>query len=401
MKKKLQLLGMGVSMVVLMSACGAEEKPDVEAVTEATETIADIDIEKVFDFNASDYVTLGEYTNLTVDKVKAEITQEDMDEQIMILQDENTEYIPVTDRPAQENDQVTVVYTQIVDGEEIAASEEEGDLLTIGDGYYGEVFEEAMIGMNIGEEKTFTEILSEEEYDESLAGKEAEYKVTLQGIDEVFVPEYNDALVAEATDFSTTEEFEEDMRASLFSQAEESWLSQAAMDAMGLAVENAEINGYPDTLYDACFEETFSYYQASADMFGMELDSFLNDFVGAGDEVIHQESELWANEVVVAMAIADAQKMDFSKQNFDALVETYAAAYGYDSAEEFISDNGVFNVYASVLLEEVGNKLLETASFHEITEAEYEAKQSEENTESSTEEMLEDTEVLLENTEYL
>ncbi len=100
------------------------------------------------------------------------------------------------DRAVAENDTVLMDFEGSIDGELFDGGAAEGFTLNIGSNQFIPGFEEQMIGMNTNEEKVITVTFPEEYHSEDLAGKEAEFKVTVKEIQEKVVPELDDELAA-------------------------------------------------------------------------------------------------------------------------------------------------------------------------------------------------------------
>ena len=119
-----------------------------------------------------------------------------------------------------------------------------------------------------------------EDFYEETAGKTAEFTVQIKSISEVSVPEYTDEFVAANTEYDSRKAYEQALREELITSAQQEAASGAGEDALDLAVSNATVNGYPQALYDACYNSTMEEYQQYADMFGVGIDELLKDFMG-------------------------------------------------------------------------------------------------------------------------
>ncbi len=107
-----------------------------------------------------------------------------------------------------------------IDGEEFEDGSAEDFDLELGAGYFLDDFEAQLVGANAGETKELT-VVFPEEYDETLAGKEAKFTVKVNSISEKSIPEYNDAFVSSISDYSTTAEYEDSLKAELLASQQE------------------------------------------------------------------------------------------------------------------------------------------------------------------------------------
>ncbi len=376
MKKRLCAAVMFGMATCLFAGCGGN------GGGQSGEAVTDTETQAFLDYNVSDYVTLGEYKGLMVQYPVPTVSNEDVEMSIEELLEENTEYKKITIRGVESGDYLTIDFTGTIDGQEFDGGSAEDYEFVIGAEEFPQEFENNLLGKSAGETVTF-QMVYPEDYEEEIAGKTAEFTVTVKAVSEMVVPEYNDEFVAKVTDYDTTEAYEEAMREELISDAQEEAAAGAGDEALSLAVGNATVSGYPQALYDACYNSTMEEYQQYADMFGMELDEFIRDFAGEDDlEGITVES---VNEILVAQAIAEKEGFSITEKNYAAEAESLAGAYGYESVEDFTADYGKVSVMTMLIREKAVQFLYENAEIEEVSEEEYYG-------EEELEELTEDTE---------
>lgn len=260
------------------------------------------------------YVTLGDYKNLEIDRVVYTITDEDVQSEIEGLLYSYAETNEISDRAAQDGDIVNIDYVGTVDGEEFEDGSEEDCEVEIGSETFIEGFEEQLVGMKNGETKDIT-VTFPEPYDGVLDGKEAIFHVTMNQIYELDMPKYNDEFVQEYTDSSTTDEYEAALKEELQTSSDEDSESMACSDALYEIMENSTFDGYPQELYDLTKTELETSIQDMADMFGMEVSELFGD-----DYDIDEATAEAVNEKLIVYAIADAEKLQVSDEDYDSYV---------------------------------------------------------------------------------
>ena len=322
----------------------------------------------VLNFKAEDYVKLGDYKNLKVQYPVPEVLEEDVEYAIQELQEENKEYREITDRPSKEGDSVNIDYTGVMDGEEFEGGSDTDYELVLGSGDFLEDFENSLIGKNKGETVTFPLTFPEEYFDSEAEGKQAEFTVTINKISEVIVPEYTDEFVAEVTDYKTIEEYEEYIRGDLIATAQEESASASGEDALAMAVENAEVDGYPQELYDFYYDETVSGYQFYASMMGMEYEEFLEQM---GEGAVEDAAIAQVNEYLVAQAIADKEGLAVTEEGYQEEAQALLEEYEYDTVEELEADYGKTSIITQIVRSRVVNFLYENADVEEVSQDEY------------------------------
>ncbi|MCI8454339.1 MAG: trigger factor, partial [Lachnospiraceae bacterium] len=97
-------------------------------------------------------VTLGEYKGVEVKKAKAEVTDEDVEQELTREREKNSRLITVEDRGVEDKDRVTIDFDGYVDGERFEGGKGEDYPLTIGSHTFIDTFEEQLIGKTLGEE---------------------------------------------------------------------------------------------------------------------------------------------------------------------------------------------------------------------------------------------------------
>lgn len=386
MKKKHIFLAaiLGINVIVTAGCGNTNNSGESLSNTETSEG-------EIFDYKVSDYVTLGEYKNLSILYPVPVVSDDDVEMSIEEFLDENTEYNEISDRPAQDGDYINIDFTGTIDGEEFEGGTAQDYEFTLGQEEFIEEFEANVIGKNTGETFTFKMVFPDE-YDEDLSGKTAEFTATLNSINEVVVPEYNDEFVKKATDYDTTAEYEEALREELMVSAQEESASVAGDDVLEKAVENATFNGYPQSLYDACYNETVEQYQSYADMFGVEYEEFMTDFMEEGD--VESETLSWVNEILVSQAIAEQEGFEVTDEDYQEEAEALAVEYEYESVDDFISDYGELSVRVMIVRDKAIAFLYENAQIKEVSEDEYYGEDEEEELSDDDTELIieEDTE---------
>ena len=128
-------------------------------------------------------VELGEYKGLEGKEIDAEVTEEDVNEQIEALLAQYTELV-VKDGEVAEGDVANIDFKGFVDGEAFEGGEAEGHDLEIGSGTFIPGFEEQLVGLKAGDEKDVKVTFPEEYQAEELQGKEATFEVKVNEVKE-------------------------------------------------------------------------------------------------------------------------------------------------------------------------------------------------------------------------
>ena len=139
-------------------------------------------------------VTLGDLSGADVERVSAEVTEEAIDRTIGILQKQRRTF---AQRPAAEGavegDRVTIDFEGTIDGEPFTGGKAEAFAFVIGEGQMLEQFDKGVRGMKVGESKTFPLQFPADYHGQDVAGKEADFMVTMKKIEAAHLPAVDEA----------------------------------------------------------------------------------------------------------------------------------------------------------------------------------------------------------------
>ena len=311
------------------------------------------------------YVTLGDYTGMTIDRIKTTVTDDDVQEEVQNDLYANADYTEVTDRAAQDGDTVNIDYTGTIDNAEFDGGSDSDFDLELGSGTFLSDFEDGIIGMKTGETKDIA-VTFPEDYDGELDGKSAVFSVTVNSITEVTLPEYNDAYVQDNYGYDTTAEFEASLKSDLQEQYDEDAQYTACADALAQAVDNSTFDGYPQELYDATKTQVESDNQAFAEQLGIEWTDLVGEDYDIDDDVIsaiHEKMVVSVIAVLVLVFVSDDELNSYIDDNWEL--------YEYDSRDAFVEDNGEDTLRYSLLYDKVLNFLGENNTFQDVDADDY------------------------------
>ncbi len=137
----------------------------------------DIHVEVLPDFEPA------EVEGLALTRLTADISDEEVDEEVAKIAEENVQYADRdVDAAAEDGDQLSIDFVGKIDGEEFQGGKGEGVPLVLGSGSFIPGFEEQLMGVKAGDEKLITVTFPEESGADQLAGKEATFDVTVQAV---------------------------------------------------------------------------------------------------------------------------------------------------------------------------------------------------------------------------
>ncbi len=221
------------------AAAANEAKLRVAGQPKITEKEGAPEGELAFDavFEVYPDVKIGELAGAEVEKIRTEVTDEAIDRTLDILRKQRRTYAQRPhDAAVEAGDRVTVDFEGKIDGETFQGGKAEDFQFMVGEGQMLKEFDDSVRGMKAGESKTFPLAFPADYHGKDVAGKTADFMVTVKKIEAANLPEVNEAFakslgIAEGT----VDALRADIRKNLEREVKFRLLArnkQAAMDAL-------------------------------------------------------------------------------------------------------------------------------------------------------------------------
>jgi trigger factor len=146
------------------------------------------EIEYSATFEVYPEVVLGDVAGESVVRSTFELSQADVDNTIATLRKQRASYAPVK-RAAQNDDKVVIDFTGTLDGVVFEGGEARDYPVTLGSGRMLPEFEAAIVGMKVGETKSFDMTFPENYHGKDVAGKQVTFSITLNSVEGPVLPE--------------------------------------------------------------------------------------------------------------------------------------------------------------------------------------------------------------------
>jgi trigger factor len=309
------------------------ENCDLDIVSRPEIGVEQIEKGKDFIFTATvavkPEITLGEYKGIEIEKIEAEVTEEDVMAEIQKAQKDNSRMIPVTDRAAKLEDEVTINFEGFIDGVAFDGGKGENYGLVLGSHSFIDTFEDQLVGTNVGDKLDVNVTFPEDYQAADLAGKPAVFKVEVLGIKEVELPELDDEFASEVSSFDTFEEYKEDTRktletkkASEVEKQKESKVIEKLIEASTIEIPEPMITYNQEKMIDD-FSQKLAYQ-------GLSLDQYLQftqQTKEAMMESVKPEAIRRIQSSLVVEAVAKAEKIEATEEELNAEIEKIAGMY--------------------------------------------------------------------------
>ncbi|MDO5344313.1 MAG: trigger factor [Lachnospiraceae bacterium] len=356
------------------------EKPEEasEAMSEEAEEITAEELGERPEYNALDYVTVGDYKGLTVTVDPVQVTEEDVDAAIEERVANAEMYDDQTDGTVQEGDTVNIDYEGKKDGVAFDGGTAQGFDLTIGSDTFIDGFEDGLIGVEVGDTVDLNLTFPENYGSEELAGQEVVFTVTVNSVK--VMPEVTDTLVDALSEgaYSTVDGYRAYLKEELESQATQDQEGMIYQDLMIQLYNICTVNEYPQDLVDYSEASMRQVYESYAEQYGMELADFTQQFFGMTEEQFQQaiseavEQNLQAELILIA--IAQQEGLTISDEEFQTGCAEYAENNGYASADDLIAEYGEAMLRIDLLMDKALRFVKENAVIQETPETESESE---------------------------
>ena len=295
-------------------------------------------------------VQLGDLSTAEIEKVSAEVSDAAIDKTIDILRKQRRTFAQrAADAPAQEGDRATIDFEGKIDGEPFAGGKAENYQFLIGDGQMLKEFEEAVRGMKSGDSKTFPLSFPADYHGKDVAGKQADFLVTVNKIEAAHLPEINDALakslgIAEAT----VEALRADIKKNLEREVKFRILARNKNAVMDALIASAELD-LPNASVQSEVVRMIEGARADLKQRGIK-DA---DKAPIPEEVFRPQAERRVRLGLVVAELVRTHELQAKPEQLKAHIEELAASYEkpQEVVRWYLSDNNRMAEVEAVVIE--------------------------------------------------
>lgn len=331
-----------INMVLPEAYDSAIEELDLEPVDRP-----EIDIETIekgkpiiitVEVDVKPEVKLGDYKSIELEKIEYNVTDEMIDNELRLVQEQNGRIIDAGDREIKDGDILTIDFAGYLDEEQFEGGTAEGYELEIGSGSFIPGFEEQLVGKKKDEEVEVNVTFPEEYQEESLAGKEVVFKVTIHEIKEKELPKLDDELAKDVSEFDTLDEYKASIREKLEEEAKNREKVEKENKTIEKIVELSEFE-IPEGMIESQLETEVQEFNHRLQSQGLEFEQYLT-ITGSTVEDLKVQLRPAAEKRVaidlVLEAIGKTENIEVTDEDIDAELNKIADMYEQEDKEEFI-----------------------------------------------------------------
>ena len=288
-------------------------------------------------------IKIGEYKGIEIEKIDSEVTDDEVMAEILKTQKENSRSIPVEDRPAAMDDEVTINYEGFMDDVAFEGGKGENHKLTLGSHSFIDTFEDQIVGKNIGDKFDVNVTFPEEYHAPELAGKPAVFKVELLGINAVELPELDDEFAEEVSSFDTFEEYKADVK-KILEVKKERTVKNKKQEAVLTKIAEATEMELPEPMIKYNQEKMFEEFGQNLMYQGIKMDQYLALMGTTKEQMLEQIKPDAIKRIkngLILEAVVDAENITATDEEYDEELKIMAESYQMEinKLKELIGDN--------------------------------------------------------------
>ena len=347
----------------------AAKESELEIVSQPKLEVVQIEKGKPFIFTAEvavkPEVTLGDYMGIEVEKSDVEVTDEEVMAEIDKERESNSRTITVDDRAVEDKDIVTIDFEGFVDGEAFEGGKAEDYSLTIGSNSFIDNFEEQLIGAKIGEEVTVNVTFPENYQAEELAGKPAEFKVTVKEIKVKELPELDDEFAKDVSEFDTLDEYKADIKKNLTESKEKEALAAKEDKVVEKIIENATME-IADLMVETQTRNIAEDFARRIQQQGLSIEQYFQ-FTGLNAETFLEQMKPQALKRIqsrlVLEKIAEVENIEVSDERVEEELKNMAETYQMevDKVKELMGEEELKQLRKDLAVMEAATKVRDAA----------------------------------------
>ena len=258
-----------------------------------------------------------DFKGLALKKALYQVTDEEMEAQLKLLQKNMTQQIPITeDRPVKENDSVLIDYEGYKDGMPFPETQKtENFSMKIGAGAISKTLDEELIGMKPGENREITVNFPEDHFNEKLANHEITFHVTLHEIREEILPEIDDEFAKKFGQYETLDDLKNAITSNLnegYQKRVEQELNEQIYKDL---IEKTEFE-LPDSMVDYELnniideiEKTLTYYNKTMEEQGLTKEMLVEEHLETAEKKVRRH--------LILGKIIDQENIELSDQELE------------------------------------------------------------------------------------
>ncbi|MFC1834817.1 trigger factor [Thermodesulfobacteriota bacterium] len=317
----------------------------------------EIDPDKPFRFTAEIEVTppfeIKDYKGLKLTKYIREVSDDDLSERLDQVRENSARLVPLgDDGQVKKGDHLTVDIKALSDGEEISELTVVDYRLELGRNYYLPDFDSNILGMSPNQTSSFTVQMPEDLPNKLLAGKTADFEVTIKDAKERVVPDLDDDFAQDLGEYETLEKLKDGIREEMGQGLERRSKKELESQIVDALIESHEFD-MPESMVENQIDMLI--YNRQQQLIGMGIDpKQLPSPPDKDRERFRPNAERTVRAGLILKAIAEKESMEFSDEELLEAMEKQAEQVGFsaDYMKDYLEKQNLMEDFRAQLLQD-------------------------------------------------
>ena len=290
-------------------------------------------------------IEVKNYKGLEIENVETVVGEDQLNEELEKVQKSQARMESVEDRKSEDGDTVIIDFEGSVDGETFAGGTAENFELKLGSGQFIPGFEEQLVGKDAGEDVDVEVTFPEDYHAEELAGKPAVFKCTIHEIKREILPEIDDELASDVSDFETLEEYKADLLDKLQKAAKDT--DESVMkDRVLQALHDSNEFEAPEVMIKNEIDNMIYDMNQSLGAQGISLQQYM-EWLGKSIDDVRDEARPDAEKRVrtriLLKNLIRQEGLKAEEEEVEKLIEEFGEQYGMtvDQVKEMVGEDSV------------------------------------------------------------
>ena len=325
-------------------------------------------------FEVQPEIELTQIDNLEVKKEKIEITDDQVQKNIeQILENQAKMEDVALIRELREGEFADIDFKGMMDGEPLENGAAQGHVLEIGSNSFIPGFEEGLVGMKPGDQKTVSIKFPDDYHVEHLKGKPVQFEVTLNKIKEKVKPELNDEFVKSLGEQTTVDEFKGQLKKDIL-DGEEKRSEHDLKNRLFKALVKANPFDVPETMVNEQRKALVEDFKQRMQGQGINANEF-SEYESKWQEDFSETADFMVRSALLIQKIAKENDLKASAEDVKAKMQEFADQTGLDfsKVQEFYKQGQQqANLEFQITEDKTFKFLLEKAKVSEVSKDEIE-----------------------------
>lgn len=274
-------------------------------------------------------VKVGDYKKLKVKNKEIKIDDKKIDKTLQDIRKMRAKET-IVEREAKMGDKVLIDIEMFNNKVPIEGGQQKGVVVILGDSYFIPGLDKEVAGLKAGEKKEFTLDYPKDYHDKNLAGKKVDFKIKVNSIYEMELPELNDEFIKGLGNFKNTEDLKKHIRQNLEQEEAQKVEQQLETEVLTKVIECCDFDAIPESLIEGEIERMFGELKSNVESQGVKFEDYLLQLKKKPEDIKEGFKDQAEKRIKVSLAIRQIgqdEKIKVEEKDIDAEIGKITAMY--------------------------------------------------------------------------